>query len=510
MPTKRTLIRRVTLDLTGLLPTPEEVDAFLADSAPDAYEKVVDRLLASPTYGERWARHWLDVVGYADSNGFAEADSLRPHAWRYRDYVIRALNADKPWNDFIQEQLAGDELAGVTHGDATKAVHDPQQRDELIATAFLRLGPDGTGDTAPDAKLARNQAIAEEMKDRLLVAARPHGGLRAVPRSSLRSDLAGRLLPLPRDLRAGLRLAKVAPADERLYSLYTPEERAKADEIEKQAQAIEARGAGDEQKVPRRDLRKGNRETAGGRAGALSRRARHGRQGSHAGAEGADQEIPLGARPLLARSLRPGVQKKVTEKNAEATKLRGTKPAEGMIMALTEVKGAVPETHAFQSRRSRSAESSGDAGRTDRPASRSSRSRSSRLPAGSTGRRLAYARWLTSGKHPLVARVLVNRFWLNHFGRGIVSTAGDFGFLGERPDASGTARLAGERVYGGRLEAEAAAPADGPEHHLSAVFAERRRRLQADPDNRLYGRFKIQRLDAEALARLAARRRRHA
>src|SRR5207248_5203405 len=87
------LLRRVTLDLTGLPPTPEESDAFLADKSPDAYEKVVDRLLASPAYGERWARHWLDVAGYADSNGYAEADSARLQAWRYRDYVIRSFNA---------------------------------------------------------------------------------------------------------------------------------------------------------------------------------------------------------------------------------------------------------------------------------------------------------------------------------------------------------------------------------------------------------------------------------
>jgi hypothetical protein len=101
---QRTLLRRVTLDLTGLPPTPEELEAFLADTAPDAYEKVVDRLLGSLAYAERWARHWLDVAGYADSNGFMEADSPRLHAWRYRDYVIRMMNADMPWNRFLLEQ----------------------------------------------------------------------------------------------------------------------------------------------------------------------------------------------------------------------------------------------------------------------------------------------------------------------------------------------------------------------------------------------------------------------
>ncbi|MFM7606521.1 MAG: DUF1549 domain-containing protein, partial [Prosthecobacter sp.] len=99
---RRTLIRRVTLDLTGLLPTPEEVDSFVRDTSPMAYEQCVERLLASKTYGERWARHWLDVTGYADSNGYTEADSVRLHAWRFRDYVIRSLNQDKPWDQFIQ------------------------------------------------------------------------------------------------------------------------------------------------------------------------------------------------------------------------------------------------------------------------------------------------------------------------------------------------------------------------------------------------------------------------
>ena len=104
-----TLLRRVSLDLIGLPPTPEEVEAFLADASPDAYEKVVDRLLASPRYGERWARHWLDLARYAESEGF-KADETRPNAWRYRDYVIKSFNDDKPYDRFVKEQIAGDEL----------------------------------------------------------------------------------------------------------------------------------------------------------------------------------------------------------------------------------------------------------------------------------------------------------------------------------------------------------------------------------------------------------------
>src|SRR5579871_2582185 len=123
---KRELIRRVTFDLVGLPPTPEEIAAFMADTSPDAYEKLVDRLLASPRYGERWARYWLDLVRYADTNGY-ERDAEKPYSWKYRDYVIQALNEDKPYNRFVTEQLAGDEL--------------PDRNESTVAaTGFLRLG----------------------------------------------------------------------------------------------------------------------------------------------------------------------------------------------------------------------------------------------------------------------------------------------------------------------------------------------------------------------------------
>ena len=123
---KTALLRRITFDLTGLPPTPAEVESFLKDDASNAYEKVVDRLLQSQNYGEKWARHWLDVVRYADTNSF-ERDGPKPNAWRYRDYVIRSFNNDKPYDQFIREQLAGDELPTVT-------------RDSIIATGFYRLG----------------------------------------------------------------------------------------------------------------------------------------------------------------------------------------------------------------------------------------------------------------------------------------------------------------------------------------------------------------------------------
>src|SRR5262245_7695979 len=128
---KRTLIRRATFDLTGLPPKPEEIDAFLGDRSPDAFAKVVDRLLGSPAYGERWGRHWLDVARYADSNGLDE-NVAYGNAWRYRDYVVAAFNADKPYDQFLVEQIAGDLLA--TTDEATR-------HERLIATGFLALGP---------------------------------------------------------------------------------------------------------------------------------------------------------------------------------------------------------------------------------------------------------------------------------------------------------------------------------------------------------------------------------
>src|SRR5437867_309572 len=124
---RRTLLRRLSFDLIGLPPTPEEMDAFLADRSPDAYAKQVDRLLASPRYGERWARHWLDVVHYADTHGH-DQDRPRPNAWPYRDYVIRSFNEDKPYARFVQEQLAGDVLF-------------PDDPRGIVATGFIAAGP---------------------------------------------------------------------------------------------------------------------------------------------------------------------------------------------------------------------------------------------------------------------------------------------------------------------------------------------------------------------------------
>jgi hypothetical protein len=151
-----TLIRRLSFDLIGLPPTPEAVAEFVADKGSDAYEKLVERLLGSAHYGERWGRHWLDVAGYADSNGYFDADSDRPLAWKYRDYVIKSFNEDKPFDRFIREQIAGDELAGYQpDGDIT-----PEMEELLVATHFLRNAPDGTGESDGNAQELRADRYA--------------------------------------------------------------------------------------------------------------------------------------------------------------------------------------------------------------------------------------------------------------------------------------------------------------------------------------------------------------
>ena len=149
----------MAFDLTGLPPTPEEIDAFLADQRDDAYEQMVERYLASPRYGERWGKYWLDAAGYADSNGYFGADTDRPLAYRYRDYVIRSINADKPLDQFIREQLAGDELVGYGSG----AGVTPEMIELLEATHYLRNSPDGTdsSDGNPDELRADKYAVLE-------------------------------------------------------------------------------------------------------------------------------------------------------------------------------------------------------------------------------------------------------------------------------------------------------------------------------------------------------------
>lgn len=490
------LIRRVTFDLTGLPPTPDEIDAFLADTSAEAYGKLVDRLLASTRYGERWGRHWLDIAGYADSEGGSSTDVVRTTAWKYRDYVIRAFNADMPFDRFIREQIAGDELAAHP-----QVLTDPNTIDKLIATGFLRTAADGSGAPGVDEKLVRNQVVTDTVK---------------IVSSSFLGMTVGcaechnhRYDPIPQTdfyrLRAILEPAYSPstwkPPAARQVSLLTAADRVKAAAVEVEAAKIEKERLARQQKfidatfdkevakLPE-DLRKA----------AITARATPEAKRT-AGQKKLMQEHPslnVTASSLYLYDLKASDElKKLSDK---ATALRKTKPTEEFIRALTDSPGKAPPTHLYHR------------GDPDQPkevvppgglavldSALPLVVPGKPLPSGSTGRRLALAQWLTDPRHPLTARVFVNRVWMHHFGRGLVATPGDFGRLGERPTHPALLDwLASEFVQSGWSLKKF--------HRLiltSATYRQSSARSPAgdaaDPDNRLLWRYPVRRLDAEAI-----------
>jgi mono/diheme cytochrome c family protein len=498
---KLTVIRRVYFDLVGMPPSPEAVEEFLEDRRADAYESLIDRVLDSPAYGERWGRHWLDVAGYADSNGYAEADSPRPHAWRYRDYVIQALNHDKPWNEFIVEQLAGDELAGVTAENAVTKATDARVQELLAATGFLQMAPDGTGDEVADQNLARNQTVAETLKIvstslmGLSVGCAQCHDHRYDPISQVDYYRMRALFDPAMDWKNWRR------PNERLVSLYSAEDRKKAEAIEVEARKIDE-AANQMRKdfleeVFKKELAKLSddvRETVKEARNTPGNKRKPEQVALLKKYPSADVQ---GALDLYD----PEANKKVTAKQEEASKLRATKPKEPFVFVVTERAGKTPETFLFNRgdhEQPKQKVEPGEIEILEKFSALSGLKFANTNSGGSTGRRLAYARWLTSGEHPLTARVLVNRFWLEHFGRGLVNSPGDFGAQGERPTHPELLDwLASEFMANGwKLK---------PLHRLimtSTAYrqsCENEASLRNDPDNRLYGRMKLRRVDAEAL-----------
>lgn len=493
---KRTLIRRATFDVLGLSPTPDEVGRFLADESPEAYERLLDRVLASPHYGERWGRHWLDVAGYADSEGYTEDDKVREHAWRFRDYVIRSFNADKPLDQFIVEQLAGDELVTPPYTNV-----NPGDVDKLIATGFLRMAPDGTASGGVDRKLASNEVVADTLK---------------IVSTSLLGLTVGcaqchdhRYDPIPQVDYYRLR-AIFEPAydwkewrlpQQRRVSLYTDADRRQAQEIEAEAARIDAARKQREQELIGQTFEKELAKLDDELREAV-RYAFH----TPPAIRTEPQKQLLKDYPSV--NVSPGslylydkqAADELKKLDGEAAAIRARKPVEGFIQALTEVPGKLPATYLFARGDHDQPKQALPPGELTVLASHAPVSIPEDDPALPTsGRRLAYARWLTSGKHPLLARVLVNRVWMHHFGRGIVGTPGDFGMLGERPTHPELLDwLAADFMTGGwqlkRL------------HKLIMMSAAYRQSTvrspagdAADPDNRLYGRQAVRRLDAEAL-----------
>ena len=530
---KRTLIRRATFDLTGLPPTPDEIAVFLADETPQAYGQLIDRLLASPNYGERWGRHWLDVAGYADSEGYTESDAERGWAWRYRDYVVRALNDDMPWDRFVQEQLAGDEMVSPPYANLS-----PEQIDKLTATGFLRMAPDGTGSGANNAE-AKNQVIAETLK--IVSTALMGMTVGCAQCHDHRYDpiLQSDYYKLRAVFEPALDPANWRTPQSRQISLFTEADRKQCADIEVEAKKLDAKRQTKvdffielplewklrkEPEELRESLRAAYKTPAAKRTDeqkALLDDHPSVRQISPGSLYLYDREFndeiaKLNAeRKKLAdkkdaealkktdeqiKYFRDSLTKKVLDAMAKkAANVRAAKPEEPFIRALTEQPGKVPVTHLFFR---------GDPGQPKaavKPADLSVVALGKNLipenaaDRPSTGRRLALAKRLTDGTHPLTGRVLVNRFWLHHFGRGLVDTPGDFGKLGELPSHPELLDwLASNFMKNGwRLKRL---------HRLimtSQAYRQISRRSpkldELDPDNRLLGRMSVRRLEAETL-----------
>ncbi|MCI0459435.1 MAG: DUF1553 domain-containing protein [Gemmataceae bacterium] len=407
------LIRRVTFDLTGLPPTPAAVEAFVNDPAPDAYEKVVDRLLASPRHGERWALYWLDLVRFAESDGF-RADEPRPHAWRYRDYVIQAFNSDKPFDRFLSEQLAGDELYP---GDAAA----------LVATAFLRHFPDEFNARNLD---QRRQEILNDITDTTaqVFLGLTYGCARC-------HDHKYDPIPQKDYYRLQAFFAAFSPRDDMVLGgrqelaqyearLRTWEE--KTSDLRQRMAELEAPYR---EKLSARDKSKFARELQDAYDTPPEKRTPYQQQI----AELVAKQVQVN-RDLMAKAMKPEVRKEWQKLDSGLAEFASLKPPPlSRTIGLTDIGPVAPPTHLLKRGNWR------HKGEEVKPGFLSIiDSRTPTLPepapdAPTTGRRSVLAKWLTRPDHPLTARVLVNRLWQVHFGRGIVATPSDFGEQGDPP-----------------------------------------------------------------------------
>ncbi len=446
------LIRRATFDLTGLPPTHSEIKKFLQDQSPDAWQRVIDRLLASPRYGERWGRHWLDAAGYADSEGYNDKDVLRTDAWHYRDYVIRAFNNDKAFDQFVIEQIAGDELVSATLANAQGLVNkDPEALEKLTATAFLRMGPDGTA-SAPSAEQAKaaNQNITETLKIvsssllGLTVACAEchHHRFDPIPQEDfyrLRAVFAPALDTSHWRKPASRRLALLSEADKKCSD--TIEVEAKKIDVFTKAKAKEVAATIFERVISRlpEKHRKFARETYN-----TPKDKRTPEQVKFITEKYTVINVPTTFGSIgSGLGLYINVEKdaKELEKNIKlyqdaAAGLRKTKPLPEYIRVTVEnTANKAPLTKVFYrgDHTSPKKETMPPADFTVLSSTNSTPFPDNNKDLPTSGRRLAYAQHLTNGKHPLTARVLVNRFWMHHFGRGIVNTPGDFGVRGSAP-----------------------------------------------------------------------------
>jgi hypothetical protein len=479
------LLRRVTLDLTGLPPALEETEAFLADYSGEAFARVVDRLLASPRYGERWARHWLDLARYAESEGF-KSDETRPNAWRYRDYVIAAFNADKPYDRFIREQIAGDELWP----------NDPQAR---IATAFNRHYPD---ESNARNLMQRRQEILNDITDTVgavfvgltFGCARCHDHkfdpIRQRDYYCLQAFFANTAAADHTILASADAVAKYKQQQD-VWEEKTASIREELDALEEPARVEIIKEYVD--KYPdtiQAALNKPSSERTPFECQMVAKAKLY-----------LDPESPQYIAPskIVAGRLKGECKKRWDELQNQLQQFAELRPAElPMGTGVADLGGKSPPTFVLRRGNWDAPKQEVEPGflaiLDPRPAKVT--------PAGggvSTGRRTELANILTDPHNPLTARVMVNRIWQYHFGRGIVETPSDFGRKGALPSHPELLDwLASEfMAHGWSIKHLHRLILNSETYQQSSIF--RIEAAKADPDNKLLWRFPRQRLPGEAI-----------
>jgi hypothetical protein len=468
------LIRRVTFDLTGLPPTPAEVETFTSDLSPDAYEKLVNRLLASPRYGERMARLWFDVARYAESDGF-KADDYRPGAWRYRDYVIKSFNADNPYDRFLKEQLAGDEIA-------------PDDPEALVATGFLRAGIYEYNNR--DARLQWDNML-NELTDVVGDAVLGLGVGCAKCHDHKFDPILQRDYFRLKAFFAGLSARDDLPtATERQQSEYRAKLavwEAKTGDVRARIEALEApmRAKAEKDIVAKfpDDIR-----------GLLHKPAAERTPYEQQLADLSYRQVQY-EYSHLDRMFKDEQKRQLIQLRKELAKFDPDKPAplpEGVVardVGPVAAPTVVPK------------KGGGEPVEPGVPSVFDPNPLPVTPPPGrpTTGRRTALADWLTRPDHPLTARVAVNRLWQQHFGRGLVATSSDFGRLGQLPSHPELLDWLARRFVEGGWSVKQI-------HRLivlSRTYQQSATRpapaaaVRTDPEDRLLWRAGIRRLDAE-------------
>lgn len=472
------LLRRVTFTLTGLPPTIEELDKFVGDTSPDAYEKIVDRLLASPHYGERWGRHWLDLARFAETDGF-EHDAIRPHSWRYREYVIRAFNTDKPYDRFIREQLAGDELFPG----------DPEAR---IATGFNLLGPDMV-DSAD--QVQRRLNTLNDMTDtaalvflgQTLACARCHNH-KSEPFSQRDYYRFQAFFATARFQREH---AVPTAAERKAHERATAEYKAKTGKLQAEIDAIEK---------PHREALHAARLAAMSEEAQLAHRTPPEKRTVEM--QNQIQEtaslLKVTGADLVKRMPREAASRR--EQLLEELKRFSRPEPLPMAMALQNSNGVPAKTFVLGRGDYNDPRDEVQPGVPEIFSNAAAQGSPTNAPS-SAGqkRRTELAHWIADPENPLTARVMVNRIWQHHFGHGLVRTPSELGTQAEPPSHPELLDwLAREFVSGGWsikrmhkliLMSETF-------QQSSAASAEARRR---DPGNRLFSRQDRHRLEGEAI-----------